>query len=607
MDRFDRTRWLLPFGVLLVMSTLLLLANAPSAAQNRNRVSPCVLLNNKWADPTDLMLGDWTTVTLTSTTECPKQLLPLHIVLSIDGSLSMNPQGKLDQAKRAAKQFVLELDMDVSKVGVTSFSDKAYTETDLTDSRGRILGAIEGIDTELGTVIADGLDLSREILIRGRNAQRDEELPDPVEVVLILSDGRPWFNTPAEVRQAAAKIKAAGMLLISVCVGNDCDVPLMRSIASRSNLFFDVRQASRLVAVFLGIVEDLLDTQLRVITVRDVVPDNMKYIEGSGVPPPERIVDNVLFFRWDVVPSDGITITYQLEPLEVGTHPTNVEALAEFRDNENRMGEKYFPIPTVHVIAPPTPTPTTTPTNTPTPGPSPTNTPTTTPTPTDTPTPTNTPTPSDIYLPLALREQCDPVIEATDVVLLIDISSSMAWPTRDGDLPKRRAAARAARAFATMAQGPGDQVAVVVFDAEARVLAPLGSDAAAVEQALSRLPRGEGTAIDAGLRRALAEITGPARRPANEAAILLLTDGIPTRSTFASVRESAREVREAGIQLFAVGLGADVDADLLRELAGDARRYVAAPRAEDLESIYRRLARLIPCPTGRHDWARPWP
>lgn len=590
-------------AALLALPLLTIAALAPKAdAQPDDRRSPCAISVGKWADPTRLFLGDWTTVTLTSTTNCPAGAVPLHVILSIDGSLSMNPDSKLDNAKRAAKQFVQKLDFEVSKVGVTSFSDAAYVETELTDSMGRVLGAIDGIDTEFGTVIADGLDLSREMLIRGRR-DTERESP-PIEAIIILSDGRPYFNTPAQVMSAASKIKAQDILLISICVGSDCDTALMRSIASRPNLFFDVRNSARLIAVYNEIVDELLETDLRLMEITDIVPDNMRYVEGSSVPEVTRFEDNTLYWRWSVIPRSGITITYQLEPLETGVWPTNVEARGQFRDTQNRIGEVIYPVPTVEVIAPtptPTPTPTNTPTLTSTPGPTPTD------TPTPTNTATNTPVPRDIYLPIALNEHCDPIVESTDVALVIDISTSMDVPTQSGGLSKREAAWRAARIFAEHATGPGDQVAVIAFASEARVLAPLGSDADAVRDALHEIPRSEGTRIDAGLRTAIAELSGPARAPENRSAILLLTDGRPTRSTAEEVVAAAGEARAAGILVYAVGLGADVDPALLRLVAGADARYVAAPRAEDLERIYEDLARIIPCPTGRHDWSRPWP
>jgi Mg-chelatase subunit ChlD len=157
-------------------------------------------------------------------------------------------------------------------------------------------------------------------------------------------------------------------------------------------------------------------------------------------------------------------------------------------------------------------------------------------------------------------------------------------------------------------------VGVVVFSDRAWILADLTGDRAPVVAALEDLPHSEGTRIGAGLRLAHEMLAQAGRDgspgdgdPPRQRALLLLTDGIPSRSGEADVLAAARAVRSAGIQLFAVGLGADVRADLLTEVAGEPARYHPAPEAEDLERIYRHLARVIPCPLERRDWGPPGP
>ena len=72
--------------------------------------------------------------------------------------------------------------------------------------------------------------------------------------------------------------------------------------------------------------------------------------------------------------------------------------------------------------------------------------------------------------------------------------------------------------------------------------------------------------------------------------------------THPRLRERREEVldnaRAAGVTLYTIGLGADVDAALLREVAGDAERALVAPDADDLAAIFDALrARVIEeCP-----------
>jgi Mg-chelatase subunit ChlD len=88
--------------------------------------------------------------------------------------------------------------------------------------------------------------------------------------------------------------------------------------------------------------------------------------------------------------------------------------------------------------------------------------------------------------------------------------------------------------------------------------------------------------------------------------VLLITDGRPTRSSEADVLAAARALRERGVALFAVGLGFDVNPDLLRRVAGAPGRYHESPQAEGLRdalrSIYAQIAYVVPC-DPRQFWA----
>lgn len=583
-------------------------AAAPSArAQSDSRVSPCRLSRGKWADPTLLWLGDWTTVTLTSTTDCPAQRIPLNIVLSIDGSLSMNPNNKLVNAKRAATQFVNKLDFSITKVGVTAFGGRARLKVKVTDDKGQVQSAINSIITDWGTDMEGGIALSHQILTDAQTANPDPDLPPPNEVIVLLGDGLPWpaGNNPM---RTAARAKGSGILLITVCVGGDCDKALMRNLASRPDLFFDVQQSSRLVGIYEDIANELLETDLRRLTIIDELPDNMEYVEDSANIPPDSFSDNKLQWNMSTISKSGITLTYQVEPLEAGIWPTNVEATGKFWDTEDRIGDFTFPVPEVEVRVPPTPTPTLTPSITPSPVPTNSPTPSLTPTPTNTPTPTPTPIPEPVYLPLALKEKpCRPKIESTDVALVIDVSSSMDGPTRTGGITKRAASAHAARLFLDRLDLPRDQLAVIAFSDRAELLADLGGDGQRLQRVIERLPSRQGTRIDAGLGMARRVLTGPRHKPENTAAVLLITDGRPTRSSEADVLAAGRALHEAGITVFAVGLGVDVNPELLAGVASGPSTFYETPQADELvdalRAIYGQLAFVEPCDPNQF-WGR---
>lgn len=239
------------------------------------------------------------------------------------------------------------------------------------------------------------------------------------------------------------------------------------------------------------------------------------------------------------------------------------------------------------------PTPTNAPTATATPAATVTPAPTATaaPSPTTTPTATSTATPATrtIHLPLAMRGFCFPTQRPqADIVLVLDTSASMAGA-------KLEAARAAAQTFITLVNLPRDHAAVAAFDADGRVVAGLSGNRAALRLALDGLVTGEGTRIDRGLVVALGEIQGIRGRRDARPVIVLLTDGRPSGGTATDAVRAAERARAAGVTVFTIGLGTDVDDDLLVGLAGDRSRYSFAPDAAALEAIYRRIAEGIPC------------
>lgn len=210
---------------------------------------------------------------------------------------------------------------------------------------------------------------------------------------------------------------------------------------------------------------------------------------------------------------------------------------------------------------------------------------------TRTPSPEATPSPAirRAFLPVLYRAHCLASTRVpADIALLLDTSSSMSGG-------KLAAAVRAAGSFLEQVNLPRDHVAVLTFNSQARLEAGLTGSQGSLALALAAPRTGQGTRIDRGLEAALAELTGPRARSEALPVLILLTDGRPDGGSEASTRAAASAARGAGITLFTIGLGGDVDAALLRELAGGPARYLYAPDEAALEGIYRSLALELPC------------
>ena len=227
--------------------------------------------------------------------------------------------------------------------------------------------------------------------------------------------------------------------------------------------------------------------------------------------------------------------------------------------------------------------------------------------PTNTVTPTRTPAPA--YLPFLLRNWPEPVIEPSptpcrpetqtiDIALIVDTSNSMSDPTQAGGQRKIDAAVAAALEVVNLLK-PTDQAAVVSFNGAAELVAQLTSDKAALTAAVNSLPSKQagGTRIDLGFATGAAELGSSRHLASNVRAILLVTDGEQLDNGGPqAVLDAASAAKAAGIKVLTVGLGQDVNADVLRQAASAPNLFFAAPKAEDLAQLYREVARLIPCP-----------
>ena len=245
------------------------------------------------------------------------------------------------------------------------------------------------------------------------------------------------------------------------------------------------------------------------------------------------------------------------------------------------------------------------------PTPTPTATRTSTPTPVNTPTPSATPTATripyyEIYLPWGLSE-CPPKKRYIDVVLVLDRSTSMLRPVEDGGAPKNEAAIRAASRFVASLQlepdhlGRHDQVAIVGFNDLAWLEHPLGNDRDGALAALEvlRTKTQEGTRLDLGFNQGQAALDGGSTMPDNRQVMILLTDGLPNRVPFKpplrqedTVIAAAAAAKARGTQVFTIGLGKPVDINprMLITCSSHVYDYYYAPRPEDLDSIYERIA-----------------
>jgi VWFA-related protein len=167
------------------------------------------------------------------------------------------------------------------------------------------------------------------------------------------------------------------------------------------------------------------------------------------------------------------------------------------------------------------------------------------------------------------------------VVLLFDRSGSM----KQALDVTREAASGFVRRLSV-----GDRLAVVSFDEQIRVDAPLTSDRVALEAAVRGITAGSNTVLYDAVHSALGLLENAGTR---RQAILVLSDGKDTRSRLKPA-DVVADVKAKGVPVYTIGLGSGVDAATLTHLAEETGgTFLRAAGPEDLRLLYQSIADLL--------------
>ncbi len=529
-------------------------------------VGGCAATVDKTAAPGIVEQGDAATVTLVVGGTCPGHFTRHDLMIVLDTSWSMtygqfgvagsHQSGRMawGRAKDLLDTVLAALDTDVVKVGLVTFGDGAGLQVPLPGEIGEMRARLAALQPDGDTRMGAGIDLAQRELegVRGE--------PGAKRSILVVSDGI-FKDDPRPAIQAA---RAAGIEVAALAITTYEFTP--RARADLLGLFGDPAQvfvdpepaaAAQIIRAISSFVPnpDLFAS----LTVRDVIPANMRYVPGSASPPaawdaPTRTL------TWTLadIGAAGAALSYQVVPEELGTWPTNVEAELRYRDALGAEGRLVFPIPQVTVVAPSTP--------------------------------------ARVFLPWAGNRWCRVARAPLDIVLVLDVSSTMGAPAGGGQTTKLAVARAASKSFLTYLDWRRDRVAIVAFDAGAHRLAGFVDDRAAAAAMLDQLAVGLGTRIDLGLAEAGALIEAE-RRPTVHSAVILLSDGMQN-GTEAPVRLEAQRLKAQGASIVTIGLGADAATELLRDIATSPEHAYLSPSTDDLARVYTAIAGGLACQGG---------
>jgi VWFA-related protein len=170
------------------------------------------------------------------------------------------------------------------------------------------------------------------------------------------------------------------------------------------------------------------------------------------------------------------------------------------------------------------------------------------------------------------------------VVLVVDVSGSMA-----GD---PLAAAQSAAALFIQDLGPNDTVAILSFNDSVTVAQDVTTDKAAAADALQRLVASGNTALFEATSRGVDKAS---ESTSDRRTIILLSDGVDYGGMSTVSRDdSIARARAAGIPVYTIALGSDVDKAYLTELAqATGARFLETPSPEGLSQLYSEVGTVL--------------
>lgn len=539
----------------------------------------------------------------------------------------------LDDMQRWADRF-MEEGADFQAAVIEYDNNGAQTKAKLTDNMNTVHGQLMADTTynPRGKAV-DAAKLALREMDQARRASKDS----PCEVVIMYAYTKSHYQDQRQILLDAAKmLKAKAKLMVGCpmdpgawyCRGPEPEMPMSQRFFTKFN---ESGRLRRMVQDEMANFPKGAD--VRAMVLEQVLPTGLDYELDSatgGDPTVESDSDGRTVLRWswsDPRTLQAYSVTYRVRSQGPAIYPIRGELTVT---DSGRLAQTLAAPEQLLAVEPaicftPTPVP---PTDTSTPPP-PTDTATSTSTSTATATATSsataTATPTQgrytIYLPFLHWEKqiCVPESVFTDVVLVLDMSTSMYRPTRENGRSKHLAALEAARAFLSLLTWDDgaqhhDQVAVVAFNDTAWTEMGLGSDHGKALAALERLPAriAQGTRLDLALDQARETLLSGPRLGSNRPTVILLTDGLPNRVPFGpgsdspecpnqecTVLRAAARMKADGSRLFTIGLGEDDDVlrELLRESASTPGDFFFAPDGDDLAGIYRQIAgRITECP-----------
>jgi hypothetical protein len=179
---------------------------------------------------------------------------------------------------------------------------------------------------------------------------------DALPVIVLLTDGRHNVGG-TDPRTVAQSARARGVQMYTIGLGADADAPVLRAMAGRDDRFYAAPAPAELFPIYGEILRVVVSSLAGNLVVDDMLTADVELVPRSAVPAALEARDRLRWGR-SILPSTGITLTYDVVARTAGVVDVSASTVAEYTDADGVRRTFTFDVPQLEVLEP-TPSPTT--------------------------------------------------------------------------------------------------------------------------------------------------------------------------------------------------------------------------------------------------------
>jgi hypothetical protein len=282
-------------------------------------------------NPATVELGGLVDVLTTLSVTCPPADSAIDVVFGIDHSFSMGTLNRLENAVRAVDEFLVATEPTNAWHGLVAFNERVTHAVPLAEDPTTLQSTLRQLAPDGGTDIGRAMEAALDLLAAGRAGSR--------RAMVVLTDGNN-SATGLPILDVAGRAAEAGVLVVTVCAGGNCDPDLAAAATSR-DYAFDVADAAGLTDVFGRLARVVSRQEPAAYELYEKVAAGFEFTGGS--PEPVVAPSDPGALLWALRGgAGGQAVRHTVRAEREGRRPVALSALVRYTMDGGEVGEFHL-------------------------------------------------------------------------------------------------------------------------------------------------------------------------------------------------------------------------------------------------------------------------